>query len=102
MTWRFGLRFLSVTGPRPGNHREFPDDHGMFRPSRTFEGTRLTALHFRLESGPSARRFCKSHPLTCHVQDGVGLSKVLLQRFDRFVRRQNSQVDLALLSFALP
>src|SRR5271165_4323007 len=41
------------------------------------------------------------HPLTCHVQDGVGLSKVLLQRFDRFGRRQNSQVDLALLSFAL-
>jgi hypothetical protein len=35
------------------------------------------------------------------VQDGVGLSKVLLQRFDRFGRRQNSQVDLALLSFAL-
>src|ERR1700739_1372683 len=43
----------------------------------------------------------KSHPLTCHVQDGVGLGKVLLQRFDRFGRRQNSQVDLALLSFAL-
>src|SRR5271165_304286 len=41
------------------------------------------------------------HPLTCHVKDGVGLSKVLLQRFDRFGRRQNSQVDLALLSFAL-
>src|SRR5260370_38282416 len=41
------------------------------------------------------------HPLTCHVQDGVGLSKVLLQRFDRFGRRQNSQVDLALLSSAL-
>src|SRR5208282_488966 len=41
------------------------------------------------------------HPLTCHVQDGVGLSKVLLQRFDRFGRTQNSQVDLALLSFAL-
>src|ERR1700738_1821579 len=40
-------------------------------------------------------------PLTCHVQDGVGLSKVLLQRFDRFGRRQYIQVDLALLSFAL-
>ena len=57
MTWRFVLCFLSVTEPRTGSHREFPDDHGMFRPSRTFEGIRLTALHFRLESRPSARRF---------------------------------------------
>jgi hypothetical protein len=57
MTSRFVLCFLSVTEPRPGSHREFPDDHGMFRPSRTFEGIRLTALHFRLESRPSARCF---------------------------------------------
>jgi len=35
------------------------------------------------------------------MQDGVGLSQVLLQRFDRFGRRQSSQVDLAPLSFAL-
>ena len=53
MTWRFVLCFLSVTEPGPGGHREFPDDHGMFRPSRTFEGIRLTALHFRLESRPA-------------------------------------------------
>jgi hypothetical protein len=46
MTWRFVLCFLSGAAPKPGSHREFPIGSGMLRLNRTFEGVRLTALHF--------------------------------------------------------
>src|SRR4029077_14078018 len=53
MTWRSVLCFLSGAAPKPGSHREFPIGGGMLRLNRTFEGVRLTALDFRLESRPS-------------------------------------------------
>ena len=53
ITLRFVLCFLSVASPKTGSHREFPADRGMLRLSWTFEGVRLTALHFRLETRPS-------------------------------------------------
>src|SRR5271157_2800950 len=53
MTWRFVLCSYQAPAPKPGSYREFPVGGGMRRLNRTFEGVRLTALDFRLESRPS-------------------------------------------------
>jgi hypothetical protein len=105
MTWRSVLCFLSGAAPKPGSHREFPIGGGMLRLSRTFEGVRLTALDFRLESRPSfyyITEFMNKRPpakkpqaKTQTVKKQIPVKKIAPDRIEELVKKHIGNIGVA-------